>query len=260
MGGEGSGVKGHHTSNAAASQALARLAPAVQEYTRMGYAPMNQLKPHEMTLEEWDKAGKPGDPKTPNPFGSSRATTPQLMPKQFRHEQIVKDAINKGETIPEKVLNDHPDAARLAFEKTEKFKTIFGNSKVVEDNGRPLVVYHGGSVPIEKLPGQVFFTDDKSTANWFGVMSEGKGQTSITTHAYLKIEKPLTVDAPKGVEAGSREGKAFIEGKIEEARKGGHDGLIINGLYESGHKVNDYVVWSKEQVIKHNQEKSFKGA
>ena len=55
MGGEGSGVKGHHTSNAAASQALARLAPAVQEYTRMGYAPMNQL------LRTGDVEGMPID-------------------------------------------------------------------------------------------------------------------------------------------------------------------------------------------------------
>ena len=207
-------------------------------------------EPHEMTLEEWDKAGKPFDPRTPNPQASPNATTPQLMSKAYRHEQIIIDAINKGKSIPDDVLKNYPNAERLVFEKTDEFKSNFGASKVVGENGRPLIVYHGGAVAINKLPGQVFFTNDKSSADYFGTMSEGKGQKSITTHAYLKIERPLTVDAPKGIEAGSEEGKNFIESKISEAHKKNHDGLIIRGIYESGYNVDDYIVWSKDQIIK----------
>jgi hypothetical protein len=88
---------------------------------------------------------------------------------------------------------------RTALTETPAFKAWFGNSKVVDDHGRPLVVYHGADkirsvfkpekgtrytmgTSYEVPMTASFFTPNKSFARSFG---------KALTPAFLKITKPL---------------------------------------------------------------------
>jgi hypothetical protein len=80
--------------------------------------------------------------------------------------------------------------------ETPEFKRWFGDSKVVDENGEPMVVYHGTDAEFSvfdyskigtngRLEGAGFyFTNNKSVAQGYGNPIE----------AYLKIEKPMDYD------------------------------------------------------------------
>lgn len=74
----------------------------------------------------------------------------------------------------ENVLND-----KIPITETEAFRNWFGNSKVVDENGNPKVVYHGSfnkfdifdkskQSPYSQYGGGFFFADDYNTAKMYG--------------------------------------------------------------------------------------------
>lgn len=80
--------------------------------------------------------------------------------------------------------------------QTEAFKKWFKDSKVVDENGRPLVVYHGTASPIDfdafKLPGNrgkggnaIFFATDPNTASYFA------RNVGRVIPAYVRMENPF---------------------------------------------------------------------
>ena len=129
------------------------------------------------------------------------------------------------------------EAAKLWNEKgvlSKYFKKWFGKSKVVDENGEPLVVYHGTDKqftsfdPEKSIGGQHWFTSDKSAIESGEVGAQGKG---IIMETYLNIEKP----------AGWAEYDKFT---IDELLGRGYDGLI---LPESDGTAT-YVAYSPEQI------------
>ena len=129
------------------------------------------------------------------------------------------------------------EAAKLWNEKgvlSKYFKKWFGKSKVVDENGEPLVVYHGTDKeftsfdPEKSIGGQNWFTSDKSAIEAGEVGAQGKG---IIMETYLNIEKP----------AGWAEYDKFT---IDELLGRGYDGLI---LPESDGTAT-YVAYSPEQI------------
>jgi hypothetical protein len=129
------------------------------------------------------------------------------------------------------------EAAKLWNEKgtdSPYFKKWFGKSKVVDENGEPLVVYHGTDKqftsfdPEKSIGGQHWFTSDKSAIESGEVGAQGKG---IIMETYLNIEKP----------AGWAEYDKFT---IDELLGRGYDGLI---LPESDGTAT-YVAYSPEQI------------
>ncbi|QDP48666.1 MAG: hypothetical protein Unbinned97contig1000_51, partial [Prokaryotic dsDNA virus sp.] len=105
---------------------------------------------------------------------------------------------------------------------TPEFKSWFGDSKVVNDNGEPLVVYHGTSIGGAKrnkdtaknieeqgfIPQQgdwgkgIYFTDNPDVASLYADEKgkptwedeqEVQGQGSTIYPSYVKIEKPFTI-------------------------------------------------------------------
>ena len=103
-----------------------------------------------------------------------------------------------------------------AAPRTKAFKAWFGDSQVVDANGKPLVVYHGSNrrfnvfelrpamrnlegQPTEVTPSAFFFTPDKATAQAFAkdralIDARLRGQTPGKPQArafYLAIQKPL---------------------------------------------------------------------
>lgn len=146
--------------------------------------------------------------------------------------------------------------------KTEAFKKWFGDSKVVDEKGEPLVVYHGTDVKFNEFKketfnkneisgdyvGEAFYFSNKETA-----LKYGKDIIPV----YLKSENPLIVNNYKDFEKliidmfgmdKTNSYPAYFDIKDENPKKIkeefiklGYDGLIDN-LY------NQYAVFEPTQI------------
>jgi len=82
-----------------------------------------------------------------------------------------------------------------------KFRKWFGDSKVVDEDGKPMVVYHGGAGGIgefkaEKIQigGGFYFTPNKRDAEEYKSRAEGGQIYSV----YLSLKNPLLIDTEEG--------------------------------------------------------------
>jgi hypothetical protein len=147
-------------------------------------------------------------------------------------------------------------ASRVDQTSTPAFKAWFGDSKVVDENGEPLVVYKGMMDPTEddgtprtkiergtpfpafdptdtggdvKLAG--FFAEDPKVADRFATL--GRNKDGAVFPVFLKIERPYIVDAADG-KAGvfqfGKTGKPFRDAM----RSGKYDGAIIRNTSDEG--------------------------
>lgn len=92
--------------------------------------------------------------------------------------------------------------------KLKNFWNWFNGSKIVDDNGRPIVVHHGtpsggfDAFDIEKTgdntlmtkqgPG-FYFTDEKNARQYMKAVNKSKGQTAQLYSVYLNIKNPLFI-------------------------------------------------------------------
>lgn len=119
-----------------------------------------------------------------------------------------------------------------AVTETPEFRAWFGDSKVVDADGNPLVVYHG-SPDVRMIfeegfrsfsRGEVFFaTDDFATANSYTDESRAwdyQNAEGQVVPLYLSIQNPMIVDAGGRVWSDT-------ERHVREAKEAGHDGIII---------------------------------
>jgi hypothetical protein len=77
---------------------------------------------------------------------------------------------------------------------TPAFRRWFGDSKVVDADGEPLVVYHGTSAEFDAFTPPAFFTDDRDGAQWYATDRGGD-----VREFYLAINNPLDIRAADGV-------------------------------------------------------------
>lgn len=141
--------------------------------------------------------------------------------------------------------------------ETPEFKKWFGDSKVVDEQGNPLVVYHGtGSkqqidvfrppAPGGYRPSVMFFTRSKREAAGYAGTIGKPNATGLRVGAggkhvlpvYLKMENPL--------DANNKAQRAkFLRDRQDEdiydyAKRTGHDGVITS--------LGEYVVFNPEQI------------
>ncbi len=147
--------------------------------------------------------------------------------------------------------------------ESEAFKRWFGDSKVVDADGKPLVVYHGtkadftvfdrarvGEKHVDVLrelsdagvdPTAFYFTDDPATANWYAKSSGRKApRGSAVMPVYLSMENPLVVDFQE-------EGIEYLAEELENAKQGGYDGLIARN-YNDGGVSTHYIAFEPTQI------------
>jgi len=155
--------------------------------------------------------------------------------------------------------------------KTAAFKRWFGDSKVVDKKGKPLVVYHGSPeygfkvFDLEKIDAHhvgFFFTDKRDMANTY---AEGKPEQrpkrSGIYEVYLRIEEPFEVDAKGAIWDNIPLEYEDWDGTVVEerastitisrtARDLGHDGCIIHNVYDGwGDQRGDvFVAFNPNQV------------
>lgn len=117
-----------------------------------------------------------------------------------RHRAIAAQELGFDE-VP---VLDFRDSARFSMAppvESEAFKNWFGDSKVVDGNGEPLVVYHGTGARFTEFEHRgdsrtgaalgigFYFATDRSVASGY---ERGEGQVM---DAYLSIQNPLDTDA-----------------------------------------------------------------
>jgi hypothetical protein len=157
----------------------------------------------------------------------------------------------------EKIRKAKPETGRI-FEpvlpygeqsptESKAFKKWFGDSKVVDENGNPLVVYHGADKSFTEFnmgksglgsgvdTGAFWFTDAVGVTQEFGDKS---------MPLYVAIKNPLVID---------KKNRAFKDQSepvsiINNAKKQGYDGVIINDVRDGMFLSNVYAVFEPTQI------------
>jgi hypothetical protein len=152
----------------------------------------------------------------------------------------------------------------------------FGKSKIVDQHGRPLVVHRGDKLgkseftgrenPKNYIQGNIFFSSERDIAKGYTshrtnsyLASSDMNQSHGLYSAYLKIEKPVVVDA-KGEDWSS----IPLSGRLKKAIGGGvmqiddlalhvqqngkNDGLIVKNVWDQFGDGHQYVVFSSQQI------------
>lgn len=201
--------------------------------------------------DEWDASRREGDASfNPEEFDAERIrkkSSPAATKKGTKQEQLqkkVSDAVARFKAAfaiaPPKPTGDE-SAPGLMFEgtstpqtETPAFKKWFGDSKVVDADGKPLVVYHGTSADFNAFDKSTFgketgvgwlgngfyFTPDESVSRSYGAKS---------MPVYLSLQNPFVfpddVNPIRFVkEHGGKEGFA------DWVKARGHDGIISNNV------------------------------
>lgn len=145
---------------------------------------------------------------------------------------------------------------------TPEFKRWFGGSKVVDENGAPLVVYHGTTAEFDAfsrtgandggLWGRgYYFAAAVDSANSYA-LRQGDGAKIIP--AYVSIKNPLVLKTGSDLITRLPDGRNFREllgrnldgSKIRAlAEAGGHDGVI---QYRPNGLIGDIVAYSPTQI------------
>lgn len=151
--------------------------------------------------------------------------------------------------------------ARSGQADTPEFKRWFGDSKVVDANGRPLVVYHGspdvrgiingGFRPSPNRGDVFFFTSSQKIANSYADPKRAWDYQNAEDHVlplYLSMQNPMIIDA------GNRKWRD-TEKFVQEAKDKGHDGIIIknsrdeyNNIGNGGEVSTVYAVFKPTQI------------
>lgn len=201
-----------------------------------------------------------------NKTDAQRRITPPEMTADRSPEQAIV-VFQDGEIDTATMANiDAPAAGgRELFQtapatETEAFKAWFGDSKVVDADGKPLVVYHGTAASFEAFDnnkakdGAHFFSSDRDHAAYFG--NVGSYYASIQSPMVIDqnyLEDRLTEDqADDGVRPLDLIGEI-----VAEAKSNGHDGLIINDFADAGTVSTVYLPFDPTQIKSVNNRGTF---
>jgi hypothetical protein len=136
---------------------------------------------------------------------------------------------------------------RTPLTENENFPKWFQKSHVVDEDGRPLIVYHGTPYggfdsfdisragtrgTFESARAGVYFTANPDYAN--GLARSTREVAPAVYPAYLSIQNPLRVFSTEIDNA------AEVDAMILQAKEGGHDGIID--------EYNNFVVFDPKQI------------
>ena len=137
--------------------------------------------------------------------------------------------------------------------KNQNFREWFGDSKITDEYGLPLVVHHGTpNGMFDTFDRSKMGTNTKATSAGMGFFFSGTDETAaFYSHGnydnimdvYLHMEKPFIYDFE-----GSKYREETYAAIIDRAKKEGYDGVILKNTYDSGPKDNIYVVFDEHQI------------
>lgn len=152
--------------------------------------------------------------------------------------------------------------------ESKYFKNWFGDSKVVDENGQPLVVYHGTSEFFSEFDsslsnyGEVskdfnFFTNKmnayaNSAKDYADYWGKRNNQAGWIHEAYLSIENPLHIKYTNTQEKSYFTPVEYYDYNFEEIKKeynnGNYDGIIIENTDKNSDDSIIYAVPKSEQI------------
>ncbi len=194
---------------------------------------------------------------------SNESTTPDSSGVAFSRKLPATIEVD-GQQRPTTNSNGQP--IHPTEEGVRNFWKWFSDSRVVDAQGRPLVVYHGThrdfatfdeNAPSSHIPLPGFyFTPNPDIASMFAESGAKMAQNkagrpfepvgATVMPAYLSIQNPLDFDASEGVMKGFVSEK-IIKEIILEAKRKGHDGVVIRGWRDGSGPVQ-YVAFKPEQI------------
>lgn len=195
-----------------------------------------------------------GDVEFDQPFdGTEQARTP--LPDGTTTVEV--DGVTRS------ALNSNGKPIHWSVEGIRNFWRWFGESKVVDEQGRPVVVYHGTAdsfdqfeldQPNRKDTGWLgrgfYFTNLPVIANSYANLKAG-GKENVMP-VYLRMENPrsATVDEKRQIQMSEMRGDANAAARrTDAARAAGFDGIILEYDHkEAGKTPVEYVVFSPEQI------------
>jgi hypothetical protein len=171
---------------------------------------------------------------------ADKTNLPEWLNQRQSHSAEVVKLIEQATKIVQDFENPSiPDSGNVKFmaaplTNSEAFKKWFGDSKVVNPDGSPMVVYHGTMTEFTEFAGGAFFTDDYMNA-------DGYAGGDNVMEVYLKLENPLIINARgrKWDNIGSKFGNSTreITANLDTDR---YDGVIFNNIKDSWIDDEDY--------------------
>jgi hypothetical protein len=142
--------------------------------------------------------------------------------------------------VREEPTGERPLFSRVEPTETPEFKRWFGDSKVVDESGAPLVVYHGTGAQFDAFSkdaepmnyetdrGLFHFTTDRKEAESYskhgGAFGEIENKNPRVISAYVSLQNPFVIDnSDSPTEDWDRNGDTYLD----EAKRTGRDGIII---------------------------------
>jgi hypothetical protein len=175
------------------------------------------------------------------------------------HQSAMKAAVAQaasGRMVDVEAVVKLDGGAVEAVAKDGELATWFAGSKVVEEEGKPLVVYHGTDESFDAfdmdkaVDGAHFFTPNESHAASFGDPKP----------YYVKMENPMEITQRDLDEAWDREHpdgeqdgrnllpRDFVREFIERAKAEGHDGLVIREMADREIQADMYLPFNSAQI------------
>ena len=168
-------------------------------------------------------------------------------------------------TVEGVMMGSMAPGARAVPLDNPAFAQWFGKSKVVDESGQPLVVYHGSGADIPQFdtarggqatgnvtaPWGAYFTPSPGEASRYATDFHAAGQNITPVH--LAIENPhemtrsewdkhaMMVFRGQMTQDEAMQAAADFKAKLQDA---GHDGIVIKGRGFN----NEYVAFSPEQI------------
>jgi len=160
-----------------------------------------------------------------------------------------------------------PEAPALSRRQTNtpEFKRWFGDSKVVDENGKPLVVYHGTGydITVFRRPSKkkqrnfgaaqsalgFFFSDEAKYAEAYSRQSiyDGREWNANLIPVYLSIKNPKIEPISKIDTIESSWTKSDAENYVANLKELGYDGIIFEGRTRIGN-LREYVAFEPTQI------------
>lgn len=186
----------------------------------------------------------------------------------------------KGETYNQDTITVKHSAAMY---RNPEFKAWFGQSKLVDDAGNPLVVYHGTNQtfnefkinPLSKWLGKlgegIYFTDNPQTAQGYGEDIATDNKPAQVYPVYLRLENPLVLKdflspMPKDMSGydgvicgpeGNREIVVFSPEQIKSVNNSGTWNTQTTNIYEQGENPQNRpaIFGELPEISKHSKNK-----
>ncbi len=192
---------------------------------------------------------------------SEKNINPEGKPVSFKKktsETIDVDGVKRP------TLNSNGQPIHPTEEGIRNFWRWFGDSKVVDKEGRPLVAYHGTDASFEEFRTKL----DKKFTTYARIKNEATGRyepEAISTPikgafftdkyegakaysdkgnvitAYLKLERPYSIDA-------EGEKDWIVSANIPNAIFHKNDGLLVKNTYDGKFTMDQYVAFESNQI------------